>query len=286
MRILPETPFDAEGGVSKPWDSSGKPSFTPWSRRAQRFPAPGKPPPSFNKRLNARAALSLFAAFALASSACFAQSAESQSGAQIRYHVEFIAFEYQGPDTSAGEALDTLLVTDYLPAPAFDRQAQERLRATVSHTDISILGRALQRLRASPQYSVLTTSAWIQPLLGQSEAVAVPVGQDPRQTGSLSGPPAPRVSGSVRVFGSRLLFVDLALRATLPDDERGTAATTRESGEAAAGAHDRDTFGRALLDDGLVSYRISEKRRIKLEEVHYFDHPRIGALLYVTRYEG
>ena len=42
-------------------------------------------------------------------------------------------------------------------------------------------------------------------------------------------------------------------------------------------------FAHLNLDIG--GYRIQEKRRLKLNEKHYFDHPRYGVLLQVSRLE-
>lgn len=39
------------------------------------------------------------------------------------------------------------------------------------------------------------------------------------------------------------------------------------------------------LDLDFDGYRLIEKRRIKLNEVHYFDHPKFGVLVQVSRLE-
>jgi hypothetical protein len=44
--------------------------------------------------------------------------------------------------------------------------------------------------------------------------------------------------------------------------------------------------GQGETPNGLAVYHISEIRRIKLDEVQYFDHPYIGAIVSVTRYTG
>ena len=41
----------------------------------------------------------------------------------------------------------------------------------------------------------------------------------------------------------------------------------------------------ANLDLELNGYRLNEKRRIKLNEKHFFDHPKFGVLLQVSRLE-
>lgn len=231
---------------------------------------------------------SLAAVLLLAGQSCFAQTEESDSTPKIQYHVEVIAFQYQGPDTSAGEDVDRLLVENYLPGGSFDIDEYNRVRETVSYTNVVQLGSALERLRASPQYSVLAASAWEQPLLSQSEAVSVPLGYEPPASSDSSGEysrtrASPGLTGSVRIYGGHLLFANMELRATLP--RRAPADEGSGQSFSASSAERGADSGRTRLGDRFQSFRISETRRIKLEEVHYFDHPYIGAILSVTRYE-
>ncbi len=224
--------------------------------------------------------VSLIAIFLLTSQACFAQSEEAGSSSTKQYHVEVIAFQYQGPDSSGGESLDRLIVEEYLPEPAFDVDEYNRVQDVVSYTGFKQLGRALERLRASPQYDVLSAAAWVQPLLSQSRAVDVRLGEDaPASSDMLQdarGFAGPQMAGSVRVYGDHLLFVDLNLRARLP---------SRVSADQSSGSAD-STTGRTRLDDAHDAFALSESRRIKLDEIHYFDHPYIGAIVSVTRHEG
>lgn len=124
--------------------------------------------------------VSLIVLWLLGGQMSFAQSEDASSSSTKRYHVEAIAFQYQGPDTSGGESLHRLTVEEYLPESAFDIDQYNRVRDIVSYTGFKQLGRALERLRASPQYSVLSASAWVQPLLSRSRAVDVRLGKIPR----------------------------------------------------------------------------------------------------------
>lgn len=227
--------------------------------------------------------ISLIIVLLLAGQLCFAQS---DSTSRKQYRVEVIAFQYQGPDSSSGEEFDQLIVETYLPGARFNMDEYNRVQATVSHTQLVQLRGALERLSSRPQYSVLAASAWVQPLLSQRQAVDVPLGDFRAATGagSSSGQSAsPRVTGTVRIYGGQLLFADLDLRVTL--SRRPGAGSVPEQSADATSTGD-GSFGRTRLDDGLRSFRISEQRRIKLDEVHYFDHPHIGAVLSVTRYQG
>ncbi|NND81954.1 MAG: hypothetical protein HKN50_05950 [Gammaproteobacteria bacterium] len=42
----------------------------------------------------------------------------------------------------------------------------------------------------------------------------------------------------------------------------------------------------ANIDLDVQGYRMVEKRRLKLDELHYFDHPKFGVLLQVSRLES
>lgn len=223
--------------------------------------------------------LPLIAASFLAGQPCLAQSDAPASSSGKQYHVEVIAFQYRGPDTSGGEAPDRLIVEDYFPEAGFDIDAYNRVQEVVSYTGLKQLGGALERLRNSPQYSILAAPAWVQPLLSQSRAVDVPLGgESPATSGLLQD--SSELTGTLRVFGDHLLFVDLQLRARLPrrPGTGNAAAQSAGAGESAS--------GRTRLEDGYQSFRISERRRIKLDEIHYFDHPHIGVVVSVTRHEG
>jgi hypothetical protein len=205
-----------------------------------------------------------------------------------RYQVEVIAFQYHGPDSS-GEQFDTLFVEEYLPPESFDIDEYNRVTEAVSYTEMTHLNEALEKLRLDPLYTVVLDVAWVQPLLARNEAVNVPVGDEARTaTYSLHAgsrdPATSRLAGSVRVYGDYLLFVDLDLRLTVPPRRQGgetgsdttfglSTLTDPFAGDSADAADRRDVF------------HISERRRIKLDEIHYFDHPHIGAIVSVTRYE-
>lgn len=213
---------------------------------------------------------------------------DDQSEEKKQYQVEIIAFQYRGADSSGGEEFDTLFVEDYFPPKPFDIDEYTRVREAISYTQLTYLADALERLRLDPLYTVMLDVAWVQPLLNKDEAVDVPVGYEGRtSTYSLHAgsrePVATRLSGSVRVYGDYFLFVDLDLRLTVPP----RIGNNRPS----EGKFDSPTFGSLTAEqsssqpDKVKVFHISEKRRIKLDEIHYFDHPRIGALVSVTRYE-
>jgi hypothetical protein len=90
-------------------------------------------------------------------------------------------------------------------------------------------------------YRVLYSARWQQPAAVYQDAPVVGVSN-----------PDGRLEGAIRVYRTSLIFADLML-----------------------GLADLVPNSEAPL------YFISEKRRLKFKEVHYFDHPRFGALVAV-----
>lgn len=244
------------------------------------------------------------------------QAQDAPPDARKQYQVEIVAFQYRGPDSSGGETFDRLSVEDFLPSRSFDIDRYNRIRDTISYTSLSHLDGALERLQTDPRFSVLLANAWVQPLLNKSEAIDVPLGGELSDEGlarpdagsgaepaagaplgdsgetdeglsaqnDASGPYAGTedgpVRGTLRVFGDYLLFVELNMEAKLP--RPGEPAQSSESSYSG----DTGYYQSAGSYSPFEVFHISEKRRIKLDEFNYFDHPYIGAIVSVTRYEG
>jgi len=206
-----------------------------------------------------------------------------------KYLVEVITFRYLGPDSSAGETFDRLFVEDYLPTDPFDIDEYNRVREAVAYTDMDKLAGTLEKLRLDRRYQVISNVAWVQPLLARNEAINVPLGYDSRtERSSLHAPTASpassRLSGSLRVYGDYLLFVDIDLKVTLPRraEDSPTADADRSLSPTVIGG---TPISSNDPDSRFGVFHLSEKRRIKLEEFHYFDHPRFGAIVSVVRHE-
>jgi len=225
----------------------------------------------------------------------FASSSQAQQ--DIKYQVEIITFQYLGVDTSKGEVFDTYLIEDYLPRPTFDIDKYNVLRENVSYVTLSSLSETLEKLQSDKDYRVLNYSSWIQPLLNKKQAIKVPLGFGEYSARDSLGTRtrfAPQITGNITVYGDYLLFIDLDLRAVIPEQGFSsnfypdTNATNLEDSNPPAGT----VFGfnntlpqTTPISSPFRTYKLSEKRRIKLDEFHYFDHPYIGAISYVTRHQ-
>lgn len=106
---------------------------------------------------------------------------------------------------------------------------------------------AVDALRRRRDYTLFHYSAWIQDTLSKNQAPIVPVVSATEN-----------LQGHVQVHGGHLLFVDLTL------------------------SHIKIPSLNAV-DRTPVRFLIDEKRRVKLNETHYFDHPRFGAIVQVSR---
>lgn len=109
------------------------------------------------------------------------------------------------------------------------------------------LAAAATALENSGRHHVLAHLTWRQNVEAKSASKPVQI------TGA-----AGELDGALRFYLSRFLFVDINLN-------------LREAG--AAGSEP----GKEI-----PVYRLNEHRRVKIAEVHYFDHPKFGALVRVA----
>jgi hypothetical protein len=230
-----------------------------------------------------------------------------------RYEVEVIVFAHRdfdaseerfdqspagflgGPGTALREAPvfdeSTLAPRGAQPAP-FEPLAEvdpaaaaqaEALRVRPLRPEELKLGQEYRKLRAVAAYEPLVHVGWVQP--GLPEADAVPM--DLATLGVLN----PR--GTVRVHLMNFLHVTLDLKY----QSAGSAAptTARDGGSAANAGRDlRPTVtdgasaGSLQPGDGLDEillaphYPLTTTRRVRSDELHYFDHPAFGVLVRVT----
>jgi hypothetical protein len=111
-----------------------------------------------------------------------------------------------------------------------------------------------QALRNSSGFRPLAWYAWRQPVLDRNfaQVMALPA------TGSESN--APYIDGTVRVSLGRYLHLDLDLQ-----------------------LHTRSRLEDFSAESGIKPrIHLSEQRRMRSRELHYFDHPRFGAIALIT----
>jgi hypothetical protein len=111
-------------------------------------------------------------------------------------------------------------------------------------------------LRQSSSYSVLFHQAWRQPAYDEANAVGLPV-----HAVTTSGNNT--IEGSVRLIRERFLHLDADLLMLSGRNHNPVLDVNRAAAPV---------------------YSLREKRRIKSNETHYFDHPHFGMIARVTPY--
>lgn len=170
------------------------------------------------------------------------------------------------------------------PAPFNTGHAFIALPPQVTLTELDHLANTYRVLQADPQYRVLQHAAWLQPIVNKKEAAVVNISSLPatmvaggpgESTGRVVAANLPRlersdVFGTIRIYENRLLFVEAQV--SYKEPQTGSAgrypATQAEAGHRP------------------LTYKIDEKRRVKLNELHYLDHPFFGVLIRVSRWEN
>lgn len=186
------------------------------------------------------------------------------------YRVEVILFEHLYSDGN-GE------VWDKLPGlPEKDRLitvSDDPAAASSSYLAMSgnrRLEGIYSALRYSKQYRPILHMAWQQPGLGASRARNV---QIRKEEGLITEDgiemPLIKADGVVKIRSTRLLHVDVDLAWFFQAVPESYLLYGVEPGQEQA--------------DPVRYSRIRESRKIKLNEVHYFDHPLFGALIQVSR---
>jgi hypothetical protein len=118
-------------------------------------------------------------------------------------------------------------------------------------------------LNRSSRYRTLAYLAWRQPVLDRTDARALELPARPRSN-------AAWVDGTVKVAVERYLHLYLDLQLHLPQTAAATAAS--------------DTFADGV-EPPKPEIRLTEQRRMRSKEVHYFDNPRFGVIALITPYE-
>lgn len=189
--------------------------------------------------------------FSLVALVCQGTVYGADSDEPPQYDVEVVIFRNLYPQT------DGELRSGYTPDAATEFASAPLQSDLVElsgklHTLDNVAG----ALRRSGAYRVLAHRAWRQSAYDRSNTVPYRLQADPRNTQY-------SVQGTIRLIRERFLHldVDLALRQDQGNGESGT-------GELAAGP---------------VSH-LDETRRVRNNELHYFDNPWFGMIAKVTPY--
>lgn len=168
------------------------------------------------------------------------------------YQVEVVVFAIDLPSLTGGEL--------WTQAAATSAALDEALPVTHSPNPDSPIGNATAILGRDARYRIIAQGSWIQSADTRSNS-------KPRRIRALN-PVNPReVDGTIRFYMSRYLHVDMNIAMEVAPS---AAASETVNAEPAAP----------------LVYRINEQRRIKAQEVNYFDHPHFGVLMRVVPLGG
>lgn len=208
-----------------------------------------------------------------------------------RYTVEMIIFEY-AEDISVGSEMFVPEILNPRTEPIDDEQAEATdepdADERVYKFESNVLGRGeftmnetwgrLQRLDA---YRPLMHFGWTQ--------TTIPENQTPELRLARFGRPVGGLDGTLKLYLSRFLHLDIDL--SMPASDDASSAAVRAARPSAPVNTFADPAAREDYEDayvpeyGPVRYRISEDRIMKNGEVRYFDHPKFGVIAKVTRVE-
>jgi hypothetical protein len=171
-------------------------------------------------------------------------SLQAAPAATSLYEIEVVVFENRLSGLEGGE------LWARVPDKTTDATRDKPVSAGQKPPADSGLSAAVAALEKSGQHPVLAHLRWRQ--TAEAKSVSKPV-----NIGNAAG----GLDGSLRFYLSRFLIVEmnLALRAV-------------PGGGMSGGTPENET----------LMYRLSEPRRIKVSETHYFDHPKFGALVRVS----
>ena len=126
-----------------------------------------------------------------------------------------------------------------------------------------LLESAQQRLTPKKGYRIVAFYSWIQPAIRKTQARTFEIVGDT--------PYGDILDGQVRFYKNRYAHIDLTLKMTRRIPQKIRADFARHEGLAPEELPESWTF------------HLSETRKIKSNEWHYFDHPLIGALAVIRR---
>ena len=172
----------------------------------------------------------------------------TQASAQQWYHVELIVFER----TSGANAEHWPTMNQIRSGSLSPQMANNQIQPA----EVKELVGVSQKLSNSSGYRVHYHKAWQQPILSKGSAKSIQISSD----NSL-------IEGAIRLYRVSYLHADIDL-------------WFKENGETATNWTVAAPEGVDL--GGPRNPHLSEIRRIKKDELIYFDHPRVAAILEIT----
>jgi len=188
------------------------------------------------------------------------------------YQVEMVVFEHLVADNS-GELWNTDDVPDYGGSVELVTEADGSNAFKMLPPSRYKLGGVNKNLRLSSDYRPVHHVAWQQPELTKSRAKKVHIKN-----------PEAKINGTVNLRGGHLLHLDVDISYFVDLYTEAVTSFTEENISIADEDVEEIEVDEGIIMSGTYA-QMKETRRIKLNELHYFDHPLFGVIMRVTRLE-
>ena len=196
-----------------------------------------------------------------------------QAGIASSYQVEIVIFEHLNHDAD-GEISDSGFSLPDISrmVELADQLETEQAQFRQLSSGLYKLGGVYNELKFSRNYRPIYHIAWEQPQLGLSRAKYVHIRKsDDAGSGGTLDDPLVQIEGGIRIRSAQFLHADVELYYFVN-------AVTESLLQYQSVNPD------AVQDNSIHFAKLSESRRMKLNELHYFDHPVFGMILRVSRF--
>lgn len=194
------------------------------------------------------------------------------ANASSSYQVEIIIFEHLHHDPDEEISKTGLKLTDFENSVNLDETGNSNDSAfKLLSSGFYKLGGVFNELKFSRNYRPLLHMAWEQPALNQSHArnVRIMKIENDGQTGI---DPVIKIDGIIRIRSAQFLHADVDLLYFV----NPLSASFIQSN---AGGDPASTIQVEFAE-------LKETRKMKLNELHYFDNPVFGLLLWISRFNN
>jgi hypothetical protein len=165
-----------------------------------------------------------------------------------QYEIEVMVFQNIRPELEGGELWMTERINPDI------ENLDKAITTPAPPREDSDLTKAQEILEKDGNYRILVHKQWIQTGDAPSDAAMIRMNTEDGE-----------LDGTFKFFMSRFLHVDLNLVFKEPES--------------------RSMFQAGNPDGGNISYEIRDHRRVRSNEMYYFDHPKFGALVEVKQVE-
>lgn len=187
------------------------------------------------------------------------------------YQVEIIIFENLHQDSDEEISRTGLKLPDFTDSIILDESdTADNSVFKPLPAGLYKLGGVFNELKFSRNYRPLLHMAWQQPALNQARARSVRIRDIDNNVQSDSNDPMIKLDGTIRIRSAQFLHADVDLFYFINSLPESVIQANSGSGTA--------TTIQAEFAE------LKETRKMKLNELHYFDNPVFGLLLWVSRY--